>query len=48
MKEASLQRIPLSLYAEHTQKAGGIAKQMADLTWEIVERIDSLESEKGV
>ena len=48
MKEASHQRIPLSLYAEHTPKAGGVAKQLADLTLEIVERIDSLESKKGV
>lgn len=48
MKEASHQRIPLSLYAEHTPKAGGVAKQLADLTLEIVERIESLESKKGV
>ncbi len=48
MREASHQRIPFSLLAEHKPQAGGAAKQMANLTQEIVERINSLESEKGV
>jgi chromosome partitioning protein len=48
VREASHQRIPLSLLAEHKPPAGGVAKQLADLTREIVERIDSLESDKGV
>ena len=48
MREASHQRIPLSLLAEHKPPAGGVAKQLADLTQEVVERLDSLESDKGV
>ncbi|MDM8558553.1 ParA family protein [Candidatus Parabeggiatoa sp. HSG14] len=48
IREASYQRVPISVRAEHTSKAGGVAKQLADLTRDIVERIDSLESEKGV
>lgn len=52
MREASHQRIPLSLLAEHKPTAGGVAKQLADLTQDIVARIDllesSLESKKGV
>ncbi len=45
MKEASHQRIPLSLYAEHKPPAGGVAKQLANLTQDIVARINSLEKE---
>jgi hypothetical protein len=48
MREASHQRIPLSLLAEHKPPAGTIAKQLANLTQEIVTQIDSLESDKGV
>jgi chromosome partitioning protein len=48
IREASHQRIPLSLLAEHKSQAGSVAKQMANLTREIVERVDSLENEKEV
>ncbi|KHD05630.1 hypothetical protein PN36_23495 [Candidatus Thiomargarita nelsonii] len=48
MREASHQRIPLSLLAEHKPQAGDAAKQMANLTQKIVERINSLESDKGI
>jgi chromosome partitioning protein len=47
MREASHKRIPLSLFAEHKPPAGGVARQLADLTQDIVTRIDSLESDKG-
>ncbi len=48
LKDASHKRIPLSLYAEHTPAAGGVAKQLAALTLEIVQRIDSLENKQEV
>ena len=48
MREASLQRLPISVRAEHYQKAEGAAMQLANLTREIVEKIDSLENKKRV
>ena len=48
MKEASHQRIPLSLHAEHKPQVGNVARQLANLTQDIVARINSLESDKEV
>ena len=47
IREASHQRIPLSLLAEHKSQAGSVARQLANLTQEIVARINSLENKKG-
>ncbi len=44
IREASHQRIPLSLLAENKPAAGSVAKQMANLTHNVVEKINSLET----
>jgi cellulose biosynthesis protein BcsQ len=48
IRTASYQRLPISVRAEHHQQSESAAMQFADLTHKIVERIDSLENEKGV
>jgi len=47
IRTASYQRVPISVRAEHHQRSEGAAMQFADLTQTIVQRIDSLENEKG-
>ena len=48
IRTASYQRVPISVRAEHHQRAEGAAMQMADLTQKIIARINLLENKQEV